>query len=406
MTWGGYVVGKFQTAKQVSTAFKFPKDIFFEEGKLIMKKTLAAVAILGAFAGSALAADVTLYGRVNLGLNYTHVDQDGAADVDEWGLKSGDATGSRFGIKGEEQISEGLTVGFQLEHGFNADDGADADASKAFSRESRLYVKTDYGTLHMGRFGALDSATGSVDVTAGFTASGTGYGEIINDYGRVMKNYSRLDNSIAYTSPEFAGVKFHAMASLGQTGYEISDTGIWEERKGDEASHEVDRYYGLGVTGQWGALGAGLVVSQVDLGKLQGKVVDGSYYEDADDAVNVTASVNYDFGVTKVFLAAGYYDQGETSATMDYSQWGVSLSASTPIASGTLETAIGYGVGKNDLAAANTDDEVKVWNVGAYYKYPLSKRTYVYAGVGYDSEDEYGTKTKTTEVITGMAHYF
>ena len=335
-----------------------------------MKKTLAAVAILGAFAGSALAADVTLYGRVNLGLNYTHVDNEGsAADVDKWGLKSGDATGSRFGIKGEEQISEGLTVGFQLEHGFNA--------------------------------------TGSVDVTAGFTASGTGYGGIINDYGRVIKNYSRLDNSIAYTSPEFAGVKFHAMASLGQTGYEINDdTGVWEERKGEESSHEVDRYYGLGVTGQWGALGAGLVVSQVDLGKLQGKVVDGSYYEDADDAVNVTASVNYDFGVTKVFLAAGYYDQGETSATKDYSQWGVSLSASTPIASGTLETAIGYGVGKNDLAAANTDDEVKVWNVGAYYKYPLSKRTYVYAGVGYDSEDEYGTKTKTTEVITGMAHYF
>ena len=144
------MVGKFQTAKQVSTAFKFPKDIFFEEGNLIMKKTLAAVAILGAFAGSALAADVTLYGRVNLGLNYTHVDNEGsAADVDDWGLNSGDATGSRFGIKGEEQISEGLTVGFQLEHGFNADDGSDADSSKAFSRESRLYVKTDYGTLHM-----------------------------------------------------------------------------------------------------------------------------------------------------------------------------------------------------------------------------------------------------------------
>ena len=400
---GGYVVGKFQTAKQVSTAFKFPKDIFFEEGKLIMKKTLAAVAILGAFAGSALAADVTLYGRVNLGLNYTHVDNEGsAADVDKWGLKSGDATGSRFGIKGEEQISEGLTVGFQLEHGFDADDGTDADSSKAFSRESRLYVKTDYGTLHMGRFGALDSATGSVDVTAGFTASGTGYGDIINDYGRVIKNYSRMDNSIAYTSPEFAGVKFHAMASLAQeTGYDITDAGIWDKIDDRESSHEVDRYYGLGVTGQWGALGAGLVVSQVDLGVKQGK----KDYKDADDAVNVTASVNYDFGVTHVFLAAGYYDQGETSATKDYSQWGVSLSAATPIASGTLETAIGYGVGKNDLAAAGADDEVKVWNVGAYYKYPLSKRTYVYAGVGYDSEDD-GTKTKTTEVITGMAHYF
>lgn len=34
-----------------------------------MKKTLAAAAVLGAFAGSALAANVTLYGVVDLGLN-------------------------------------------------------------------------------------------------------------------------------------------------------------------------------------------------------------------------------------------------------------------------------------------------------------------------------------------------
>lgn len=376
-----------------------------------MKKTLAAVAVLGAFAGSALAADVTLYGRVNLGLHYAHEDVSGSAteaenvSSDNWGLRSGDATGSRFGIKGEEQISEGLIVGFQLEHGFNADDGSDADYSKAFSRESRLYVKTNYGTLHMGRFGALDSGAGSVDIAAGFTASGTGYGDNIVDQSRVLKTYSRMDNSIAYTSPEFAGMQFHAMTSLGNTNY-VKD-GLYTKRDGEESSHEVDRYYGLGVTGQWGALGAGLVVSQVDLGSKQSKA---TYHNpDADDALNVTASVNYDFGVTKVFLAANYYDEGETKVVedpMDYSQWGVSLSAATPIASGTLETAVGYSVGKNDLAAANTDDEVKVFNIGAYYKYPLSKRTYVYAGAGYDQEEEYGVKTKTTEVMTGLAHYF
>ena len=42
-----------------------------------MKKTLAAVAVLGAFAGSALAADVQLYGIVDLGVGYNHVDRDG-----------------------------------------------------------------------------------------------------------------------------------------------------------------------------------------------------------------------------------------------------------------------------------------------------------------------------------------
>ena len=77
-----------------------------------MKKTLAAVAVLGAFAGSALAADVTLYGRVNLGVNYLHTD-DGSNTESSFSLNSGDASASRFGLKGSEQISEGLTVGFQ-----------------------------------------------------------------------------------------------------------------------------------------------------------------------------------------------------------------------------------------------------------------------------------------------------
>ena len=184
--------------------------------------------------------------------------------------------------------------------------------------------------MHSGRCGALYFGTGSVDVAARCSAAGTGYGDNIVDQSRVLKTYSRLDNSIAYTSPEFAGVKFHAMASLGQSDY--VSKGEWVEYDGEESSHEVDRYYGLGVTGQWGALGAGLVVSRMDLGSLQGKkylppLAEEKVSYDADDTLNVTAAVNYDFGVTKVFLAANYYDQGEATPTLDYSQWGVSLSA-------------------------------------------------------------------------------
>lgn len=367
-----------------------------------MKKTLAAVAVLGAFAGSALAADVTLYGRVDLGLQYVHQDNKGVK-TDNWGLQSGNATGSRFGIKGQEEIAEGVVVGFQLEHGFNADDGSDADPSKAFSRESRLYVKTDYGTLHLGRFGALDSGTGSVDIAAGFTASGTGYGTNILDQSRVMKTYSRLDNSVAYTSPEFAGLKVHAMASLGQSD-SVSDLAVVSV-DGKEGSSTIDRYYGLGVTGQWGDFGAGMVVSQVDRGSLQNPLY-------TDDATNVTASVNYDFGVAHAYLAANYYKGGEKLQAKhsdiiaeDYSQWGVVFNVSAPIASGTLETGIGYAVGTDDARA--TDDETKILNVGVMYKYPLSKRTYVYAGAGYDQVEDFdGEKIKTTEVISGLVHQF
>lgn len=41
----------------------------------MFKKTLAAVAVLGAFAGSAFAANVTMYGIIDTGLGYTSTDR-------------------------------------------------------------------------------------------------------------------------------------------------------------------------------------------------------------------------------------------------------------------------------------------------------------------------------------------
>ena len=362
-----------------------------------MKKTLAAVAVLGAFAGSALAADVTLYGRVNLGVNYLHTD-DGSKTESSFSLNSGDASASRFGLKGSEQISEGLTVGFQLEQRFNADDGRNSESDKAFRGESRLYVATDFGTLHMGRFGALDSAAGSLDLVDGLSAMGTGYGDIIGDQGRVMKTLGRMDNSIAYTSPEFAGVTVSAMTSL-KNNTSNGKFEEYEEFEGEEGSSDADRYYGLGVKGQWGALGATFVVSQQDMGKVASPKA-------VDDPINYTAGVNYDFGFAKAFLAANYYDRGEYEAGKEESQWGVSTSVAAPLASGTLEAAVAYGV--KTAEEVNKDDvDTKVLNVGVAYKYPLSKRTYVYAGAGYDQEKTDGEhKVKTVEAISGIVHSF
>lgn len=47
----------------------------------MFKKTLAAVAVLGAFAGSAFAANVTMYGVVDTGLGYTSIDKGYGEDV-------------------------------------------------------------------------------------------------------------------------------------------------------------------------------------------------------------------------------------------------------------------------------------------------------------------------------------
>ena len=79
----------------------------------MFKKSLAAVAVLGAFAGSALAADVQLYGLVDLGLNWTQVDN-GKTTTDSFGMGSGQNSGSRFGLKGTEDLGNGYKGGFTL----------------------------------------------------------------------------------------------------------------------------------------------------------------------------------------------------------------------------------------------------------------------------------------------------
>ena len=412
-----------------------------------MKKTLAAVAVLGAFAGSALAADVTLYGKVDLGLQYQHKDADtltltanaydstdgfsgDAAIVNakshSWGLKSGSNSGSRFGLKGSEQISEDLTVGFQLEHGFKADNGGFGDKDRMFNREARLYVKTAFGELGMGRMGGLDSGSGSYNLMGDAGAMGTGWGSTIGSNSAVLRGMSsRMDNTITYKSPAFAGVTLLAQASLGANG-------------DDEASHDTDRYYALGAKGEWNALEAALVVSTTDYKR------DFANKTGEDNSLVVGGYAAYDFGVAKTTLGAQYYDNlvgNPVSYAVEFDKalikankgdykfatakdkfvadlaenagyamtkgYGVTLGAEAPVASGTLYTSLGYG---SYELVQDSAIEGEIMNFGVGYKYPLSKRTYVYGAAGYTQAKVEGysveLKSKTAEVVSGLVHNF
>ncbi len=76
----------------------------------MFKKTLAAVAVLGAFAGSAFAANVTMYGIIDTGLGYTSTDKGYGEDVNKFDMRSGQNSSTRFGVKGEEDLGNGLKV--------------------------------------------------------------------------------------------------------------------------------------------------------------------------------------------------------------------------------------------------------------------------------------------------------
>ena len=404
---------------QAEGILRFPLEekqfVFSYKKVVIMKKTLAAVAVLGAFAGSALAADVTLYGKVDLGLSYqnTKADTFNEAETakyvtdtikdDSFGLNSGINSSSRFGIKGSEQISEGLTVGFQLENGFSADDGKfSQDEDQIFGRESRLYVQTDLGTFHMGRMGGLDSGCGSLDLFGGYAgAFGTGWGSIGDDTTIFRGMSSRMDNVLAYQSPTFGGVTLYAQASLKNDS----------DNAGDEGSSKTDRYYAIGATGNWGALSGALVFSTTD---YQREWVNGAAGEAEADVKN-----QHRLGNLKLtYGPEGQNDYADIANKLTQKGYGVMLGATAPLGAGELFASVGYTDFEASIDSSIAKLEGDGYQFGIGYQYPLSKRTYLYTAVGYTkiSHDYQMTRVKgaeklslddeTTEVVAGIVHSF
>ena len=82
-----------------------------------MKKTLMVAALTGVFATAAHAqSSVTLYGLIDAGLTYTN-NQGGSHNFKE---SSGSISGSRWGLRGSEDLGDGLKAVFDLESGFNS----------------------------------------------------------------------------------------------------------------------------------------------------------------------------------------------------------------------------------------------------------------------------------------------
>lgn len=105
----------------------------------MFKKSLVAVAALATFSAGAMAANVELYGVVDMGFSYTHTSHQEKGDKFE--MSQNMYAGSRFGFRGTEDLGDDLTVGFILENGFYPDTGAMAADNTIFNRESQLYLK-------------------------------------------------------------------------------------------------------------------------------------------------------------------------------------------------------------------------------------------------------------------------
>ena len=331
-------------------------------------------------AASAMAANVTVYGKIDQGLQVQSTKADGADRETTWKGKSGISSGSRWGLKGTEQIADGYTVGFVLESGFDGMDAKFGDEDRLFNRDAFLTLNTPFGMLTVGRTGKLsDGNTG--DIIAGQASPfGTSY-KLASSTKTTFVGFDtdRTDRAVRYVSPKFAGVQVHA--EYANMTYKVGS----DDYVGDTTPNKK-RYGGIGVSNANGPFYAAVTAETI---RLAAK-------EPGDDNPQAYGfAANYDFGVAKVF--AGYqYAKNPVAA-----KWGDDVNAGTlgvsaPVAGGTLMASVAYAKGESDRKLAT----------GAIgYKYSLSKRTYVYTDLAY-AEDKNSAKTKTTEFNVGMCHNF
>ena len=149
---------------------------------------------------------VTLYGIldefvqvVNTGSGYTGA----VGSSGQWA--------SRFGLRGTEDIGGGNHINFDLQNGFNPNDGTFATPGSLFNRAAWVGVSGGWGELRAGRQNSpVFNDQGGLDAFGASTqASG---------FSNFMTFTVRTSNTVSYTSPTLAGLQFSLYAGLGDAG--------------------------------------------------------------------------------------------------------------------------------------------------------------------------------------------
>ncbi len=215
-----------------------------------MKKTLIAGAALAAFAVGAQAqqaSSVTLYGivDVNVGQSETH------AGTTTTGMdRLANPRGSRFGMRGSEDLGGGLRGIFQLEAALSLTNGETTANNQLFNRHAWAGIAGGFGELTFGRQETLhrvlnngnynDVATeGELSVTTA------------NSGLQLMQNFgTRVNNVVRYSSPTMSGVRVRVQSAIGQRATASTNGILVTYDQGPLRAALAHEYYdGAGVAG-------------------------------------------------------------------------------------------------------------------------------------------------------------
>jgi predicted porin len=172
------------------------------------KKTLVAAALMSAGAIAHAQSSVTLYGRLDAGLEYVNglPNNAGTGSTSRFRQESGDWGTSLWGFKGSEDLGSGTKAVFQLEGAFSTANGSLGVPGSIFDRIANVGLANDqFGEFLLGR--QLDISNGNWDFDP-LGQSNWSSASLVRG-----RNWEHTSNNVSYQSPKIDG--FDASGQYG-----------------------------------------------------------------------------------------------------------------------------------------------------------------------------------------------
>lgn len=320
-----------------------------------MKKSLIALAVLAASSAAMAQSSVTLFGRVDASVGATKDTVTGVSITKLFNGSDAGLTGSRWGMKGTEDLGGGLAANFVLENRFMVDDGT---AAGQFLGDAYVGLSGGFGALTAGRtYSVFDSAKAVSVASNVFDSSFT---------AALVPGYEvRGANQIKYMTPNFSGFSAGVSVALKETA-----------AAGTENTNSLGLFYAAG------PLKAALGFQTRAIGD------------------NTALSADYNFGVASV--SAGY---STFDANVGDDASGVTVGVTVPVGA-AMKVSAGFATGKTETQAGAAVTDLRSVGLGATYS--LSKRTTLYVGFNdKKTENAAGLKTAGTRLYAaGVRHDF
>jgi predicted porin len=187
-----------------------------------MKKSLVAAVLLASFACTARAQNsVTLYGLIDVGMNYAN----NIGGHSQYSMGAGNLAGNRWGLRGTEDLGSGLKTVFVLENGFSVANGRLGQGGDEFGRQAYVGLSSsNLGTVTFGR--QYDSINDlmymfvAAQMWAGYASAHPG--DVDNTDGS-----NHINNAIKFKSVSYGGFTFEGTYSFGGIAGRFNQNQIW-----------------------------------------------------------------------------------------------------------------------------------------------------------------------------------